>query len=95
MENIYRKIYTPPFDISKRMLTLVGSISEKIGKIDYQNNWKSKPHLRRSNRIQSIHSSLHIEANSLSLSQVKDVIDGHAVFGDQREIQEVKNAYEK
>ena len=94
MENIYRKIYTPPFDISKRMLTLVGSISEKIGKIDYQNNWKSKPHLRRSNRIQSIHSSLHIEANSLSLSQVKDVIDGHAVFGDQREIQEVKNAYD-
>ncbi|MCM1180034.1 MAG: Fic family protein [Clostridium sp.] len=41
----------------------------------------------------SIHSSLKIEANSLSLSEVRNVIDGHLVLGDQREIQEVKNAY--
>ena len=35
-----------------------------------------------------------IEANSLSLSEVRDVIDGHLVLGDQKEIQEVKNAYD-
>lgn len=39
-------------------------------------------------------SSLRIEANSLSLSEVRDVINGHLVLGDQKEIQEVKNAYE-
>lgn len=35
-----------------------------------------KPHLRKNNRIKSIHASLKIEANSLSLGQVRDVING-------------------
>lgn len=86
--------YTPPFDITNKMLTYVSSISEKIGNIDYQNNLESKPHLRHNNKIRSIHSSLRIEANSLTLGQVRDVIDGHLVLGEQKEIQEVKNAYE-
>ena len=86
--------YNPPFDITNKMLSYVSSISEKIGNIDYQNNFKSKPHLRRNNKIRSIHSSLRIEANSLTLGQVRDVIDGHLVLGEQKEIQEVKNAYE-
>ena len=86
--------YVPPYTISNRMLDLVSEISEKIGIINCHRDWESKPHLRRNNRIRSIHSSLKIEANSLSLSEVRDVIDGHLVLGDQREIQEVKNAYE-
>lgn len=85
--------YTPPFTISNRMLELVSSISEKVGKINSYRELESRPHLRRNNRIRSIHSSLKIEANSLSLSEVRDVIDGHLVLGDQKEIQEVKNAY--
>ena len=48
---------------------------------------------RKNNRIKSIHSSLKIEANSLSLGQVRDVINGRLVLGEQKEIQEVKNAY--
>ena len=51
------------------------------------------PTLRKNNKIKSIHSSLAIEANSLSLSQVKDVIEGKVVLGPKKEIQEVKNAY--
>ena len=51
------------------------------------------PILRKNNRIKSIHSSLSIEANSLSLEQVKDVINGKIVMGPEKEIQEVKNAY--
>ena len=85
--------YIPPFTISNKMLQQVSSISEKIGEIDNRDSLESKPHLRRNNRIKSIHSSLRIEANSLSLTQVRDVIDGHAVLGNQKEIQEVKNAY--
>lgn len=86
--------YIPPYTISNKMLELVSEISEKIGKINSHRELESRPHLRRNNRIQSIHSSLKIEANSLSLSEVRDVINGHLVLGDQKEIQEVKNAYE-
>lgn len=85
--------YIPPYTISNRMLELVSSISEKVGKVSSHKELESRPHLRKNNRIQSIHSSLKIEANSLSLSEVRDVIDGHLVLGDQKEIQEVKNAY--
>jgi len=85
--------YIPPYTISDRMLELVSSISEKLGGITTHKELESKPHLRRNNRIRSIHSSLKIEANSLSLNEVRDVINGRLVLGDQKEIQEVKNAY--
>lgn len=85
--------YKPPFTITNEILMHVSSISEKIGRITAIGNLESKPHLRRNNRIKSIHSSLKIEANSLSLSQVRDVINGKNVLGEQKEVQEVKNAY--
>lgn len=86
--------YTPPYKISDKILSLVADISEKIGRITESTNLDSKPHLRRNNKIKSIHSSLAIEANSLSLDEVRDVINGKTVAGKQKEIQEVKNAYE-
>ena len=72
----------------------MSSISEKIGRITATGGLEAKPHLRKNNRIKSIHSSLKIEANSLSLGQVRDVINGKTVLGEQKEIQEVKNAYD-
>lgn len=87
------KNYQPPFQITNAMLTYVASISEKIGKITATSNLSSKPHLRKNNQIKSIHSSLKIEANSLSLGQVRDIIDGKTVLGEPKEIQEVKNAF--
>ena len=85
--------YKPPFTVTDKMISYISSISEKIGRITVTNSLVSKPHLRKNNRIQSIHSSVKIEANSLSLGQVRDIIDGKAVLGEQKEIQEVKNAY--
>ena len=85
--------YEPPFNITNEMLICVASVSEKIGRITAVGSLDSKPHLRKNNRIRSIHSSLKIEANSLTLGQVRDVINGKTVLGEQREIQEVKNAY--
>ena len=84
--------YEPPYTISNKMLELVSSISEKVGKISSHRELEARPHLRKNNRIRSIHSSLKIEANSLSLAEVRDVINGHLVLGDQKKIQEVKNA---
>lgn len=85
--------YNPPFTITNSILSHVASISEKVGRITVMSNMENKPHLRKNNRIKSIHSSLKIEANSLSLSQVRDVINGKLVLGEAKEIQEVKNAY--
>ncbi len=85
--------YVPPFTITNKMLDYVSNIMEKIGKLDNYTNFNKMPVLRKNNRIKSIHSSLAIEANSLSLGQVKDVIAGRTVIGPQKEIQEVKNAY--
>ena len=85
--------YIPPYEISNKMIDYVAKIMEKVGKIDNFTNLNRMPILRRNNRINSIHSSLAIEANSLTINQVKDVINGKLVIGPQKEIQEVKNAY--
>jgi len=86
--------YQPSYKITNDILNSLASISEKIGRINAINNVETKPHLRKNNRIKSVHSSLKIEANSFSLGQVRDVINGKTVIGDQREILEVKNAYQ-
>lgn len=85
--------YVPPFTFTSTMVDYISSIMEKIGKLDNYTNFNKMPSLRRNNRIKSIHSSLAIEANSLSLDQVKAVIAGKIVIGPKKEIQEVKNAY--
>lgn len=86
--------YIPPYTITNKMLDYVSDIMEKVGKLNNYYNLEKMPVLRKNNRIQSIHSSLAIEANSLSLEQVKDVINGKIVMGPKKEIQEVKNAYD-
>lgn len=48
--------------------------------------------LRKANRIRTIHSSLAIEHNSLTLQQVTDIVNGKRVLGAPDEILEVKNA---
>ena len=86
--------YAPPFTITNTMLSLAAEIGEKTGRITSYRSFDTKPYLRRNNRIRSIHSSLAIEANSLTLDEVKNVIDGRIVIGPEKEIQEVKNAYQ-
>lgn len=85
--------YIPPFEISNEMLKIVSDIMEKIGKLDSFTNLDKSPYLRKQTKINSVHSSVAIENNPLSLEQVKDVINGKLVIGEQKDIQEVKNAY--
>ena len=84
--------YEPPFVLTNEIMNLVSTIMEKIGKINVFNELDKLPILRKQNRIRSIHSSCAIEANSLSLDQVNDVINGKEVFGPRKDILEVKNA---
>ena len=88
-------MYKPPFDITSEMLRLISEISEQVGIINMRLGENApSPHLRKKSQIKTIHSSLAIEHNSLSLKQVTDIIDGKRVLGAPDEIQEVKNAIE-
>lgn len=86
--------YIPPYRITNKILDYISKIMEKVGEINSYINLNRMPELRKQNRINSIHSSLAIENNQLSLFQVQDVINGKMVIGDRTDIQEVKNAYE-
>lgn len=83
----------PPYTITDKMLNFATEIMKKIGEANYFESLNRYPELRRKTRIRSIHSSLAIENNQLSLFQVEDVINGKMVIGEQKDIQEVKNAY--
>ena len=86
--------YEPPFTITGNIINLLAKISELTGKVSILHKDSISPKLRRENRIKTIHSSLAIEHNTLSLEQVTAVIDGKRVLGAPQEIKEVQNAYE-
>ena len=86
--------YKPPFHMTDKMTFLIAEISEQVGRITVLQEGTISPHLRRENRIRTIHSSLAIEHNSLSLEQVTAILDGKRVLGKPNEIKEVQNAYE-
>lgn len=85
-------MYTPPFKITSRIIELISNISEKIGEINYLQDSKQNVRLRKENRIKTIHSSLAIENNSLSIEQITAIIEGKHVLGNPNEITEVKNS---
>lgn len=84
----------PPYIVTDKVLNYVSRIMKKVGEANYFESLNKYPSLRIKSRIKSIHSSLAIENNQLSLFDVEDVINGKIVVGEQKDIQEVKNAYE-
>ena len=86
--------YKPSFHVADKMTSLIAEISEQVGRITVLQEGTISPHLRRENRIRTIHSSLAIEHNSLSLEQVTAILDGKRVLGNPNEIKEVQNAYD-
>ena len=85
-------MYMPPFKITSRILNLVAEISAKIERYAILMEHDTELRLRKINRIKTIHSSLAIEGNEMTESQVRDIINGHPIVAPLREIQEVKNA---
>ena len=84
----------PPFEITNEIVDSVAQIAELVGHLTVTNQLTSNPTLRRSNRIRTIHGSLAIEQNTLSLEQVTAVLNGKHVLAPPKDIAEVKNAYE-
>ena len=90
---IDQKPYHPPYTLTPAIVSLVAEISEIIGRYTVLAEQNLTPRLRRENRIRTIHASLAIENNTLTLEQVTAVIEGKRVLGHPREIQEVRNAF--
>ncbi|MBR5040067.1 MAG: Fic family protein [Clostridiales bacterium] len=88
------KPYQPPFTVTPEILSLAVEIGELVGQINSSSTLSSSPVLRRTNRIRSVYSSLAIEQNTLSISQVTDVLNGKRVIAPPKDIAEFKNAYE-
>ncbi len=82
----------PPYSITGKILNLVASISEIIGEVNSAHLNKPPIELRRKNRIQTIHSSLKIEGNTLSIEQITAIVENKRVLGPKKDILEVKNA---
>lgn len=84
----------PPFEITNQIIDYVAEIAELIGRLNAAHLLSTNPTLRRANRIRTIHGSLAIEQNTLSLEQVTAVLNGKQVLASPKDIVEVKNAYE-
>ena len=79
----------PPFEITNTIIDSVAEIAELVGRLTSMNQLSSNPTLRRSNRIRTIHGSLAIEQNTLSLEQVTAVLNGKHVLAPPKDIAEV------
>ena len=83
---IMDKKYIPPYEITDEMLELVSEVMENLEKLSGVNKLKKLPGLRKVNRIKSIHSSLAIENNTLSIERGTEVIEGKYLLGYQLKV---------
>jgi len=82
----------PPYEITNRILSLYGQITEALGICQSILLVKPEAKLRKQNRIQTIHSSLAIEGNTLNIEHVTALIEKTHVIGPKKDILEVQNA---
>ena len=85
--------YTPPYQLTDTILSLCTEISATVKELTVRSELSAQPQLHRANRIRSVHSSLAIEHNSLTLDQVTALLNGKLVLAPQQEILEVQNAF--
>ncbi|HJD59195.1 MAG TPA: Fic family protein [Rickettsia endosymbiont of Omalisus fontisbellaquei] len=82
----------PPFQITNKILGLLQDISYELGILAGSTLYSQPVKLRKNNQIKTIHSSLAIEGNSLSVEQITDIINGKRVLAPEKDILEVNNA---
>ncbi|RZM21452.1 MAG: Fic family protein [Pedobacter sp.] len=80
------------YDLTSRVLKLISSVCQKIGEANSKRIIRQNPKLREQNRIKTIYSSLHIEGNTLSDSQITAILENKRVVGPEKDIKEVINA---
>lgn len=70
----------PPLEITNTMIHQVAEIAELVCKLTSTNQLSVNPSLQKNNRIRTIHGSLAIVQNTLSLEQVTAVLNGKQVL---------------
>ncbi len=84
--------YQPPFSLDDKIISLIAEIAQKVGRVEAYEQLDRSPRLRKRNRIRTIHSSLAIEHNTLSVEQVTAVVEGRYVIAPPKDLLEVQNA---
>jgi Fic family protein len=85
-------IMKSPYDINADILHLISEISTKLGEVKAYFLQRQSPQLRKQNRIKTIHSSLNIEGNTLTVEQITAIVDNKKVIGPEKDVKEVLNA---
>ena len=83
---VHMKNKQPPFRITNKIIDAVADISELTGRLSAHDHLSGNPNLRRTNRIRTIHGSLAIEQNTLSLEQVTAVLNGKPVLAPPKDM---------
>lgn len=86
--------YSPPYNITPKILNLISSISEALGYLSVDTAIKIPPLLRKKNRIKTLQGTLEIEGNFLGEEKITAILDGKRVLGTARELAEVRGAIE-
>ena len=87
-------LYKPNYTITEEILNLVALIAARADVLTIQSGMEKNPKLLRLNRLRSIHSSLAIENNTLSLEQITAISEGKRVIAPPQDICEAENAFE-
>ena len=85
--------YVPKFSLSSKAVRLTMEIAAALERYKIVMEGPEGVRLRKLNHIRTIRGTTAIEGNTLTESEVTDVIAGRRVAGSKREIAEVKNAH--
>jgi Fic family protein len=86
------KQYAPPYTVTAKIIALISEVSQALGRLSADQSRQPSLTLRRINRIRTIHGSLAIEGNTLTIAEITALLDGKRVIAPPREIQEARNA---
>ncbi|MCB0772570.1 MAG: Fic family protein [Flavobacteriales bacterium] len=67
------------YSLTPRTLSLLASISERLGEVNAAHLHHPSPLLRRAHRVSTIHATLALEANPLGRAAIAELIDGHSL----------------
>jgi Fic family protein len=81
-----------PYKITSTILTLITTISEKVGTATASLLHRSSPESRKSNRVKAVHAALQMEGNKLTEDQITELLDNRRVIGAEKDIEEAVNA---
>ena len=82
----------PPYNITNKSISLIAEISALLGKLEGFTSTIPSPQLRKQNKIKTIHGTLSIEGNTLSIEQITAIIENKKIIGPKKDILEVGNA---